>query len=98
MPSMVTLCVMCWDLSGYSEEERTSQRVSNQSAAVKIMMAISEPPAMFDLFLSTSHVCVFASLLLDLLDFGTNPITNFSLELGLVVLQLQILDGFSIIV
>jgi hypothetical protein len=44
----------------------------------------------------TLRLCVFGSLLLDLFDPGTKPVANFSLELCLVVLLLQILDGFSI--
>jgi hypothetical protein len=39
---------------------------------------------------------LFGALLLDLFDPGTKPLANFSLELCLIVLQFQILDGFSI--
>ena len=70
----------------------------SQRAAASMIMAISEPTAV-DMFLtpsSTSHSCVFGSLLLDLLNPGTKPLLNFSLELCLIVLRLQILDGFSI--
>jgi hypothetical protein len=39
---------------------------------------------------------MFGSLLLDLFDPGTKPAANLPLELSLIFLQLQILDGFSI--
>ena len=76
---------------------RTSQQLSNLRAAVKIGMAISEPPAVFifDLFVD-SNSRVSGSLLLDLFDPGTKPSFNFSFELCLIVLLLQILDGVSI--
>ena len=82
----------------YLEEDRTSQRMPNQRAAAVIIMAVNEPTAvsMFNPPSLTSDVCVFGSLLLDLFDPGTKPLTNFSLELCLVVLQLQFLDGFPI--
>ena len=36
------------------------------------------------------------SFILNLFDLCTKPLANFSLELCLIVLELQILDGFSI--
>jgi hypothetical protein len=82
----------------YLEKDRTSQRMPNQRAAAIAMMAINEPTAvyMFYPLSSTSNSCLLGSLLLDLFDPGTKPLGNFSLELCLVVLQLQILDGVSI--
>lgn len=82
----------------YLDEDRTSQRKPNQRATANTIMAINEPAAvsMFNPLSSTSSIRVFGSLLLDLFDPGTKPSAYFSLEFCLIVLQLQILDGFSI--
>ena len=82
----------------YLENDRTSQRMPNPRATAIAIMAINEPTvvSMFSPLSSTSNDCLFGSLLLDLFDLGTKPRANFSLELCLVVLELQVLDGFSI--
>ena len=82
----------------YLENDRTSQRTPNQRATAIAIMAINEPTvvSMFSSLSSTSNDCRFGSFLLDLFDLGAKPLANFSLELCLVVLQFQVLDGFSI--
>ena len=82
----------------YLENDRTSQRMPNQRATAIAIMAINEPTvvSMFSPLSSTSNDCRFGSLLLDLFDPGTKPLANFPLELCLIVLKLQVLDGFSI--
>jgi hypothetical protein len=69
----------------------------NQRAAAISAMAINEPTAVSMIYLSSaSRTRVFGTLLLDLFDPGTKPRAYFPLKLCLIVLQLQILDGFSI--
>jgi hypothetical protein len=81
----------------YLENDRTNQRTPRQRPTAIVIMTINEPTvvSMFSPLSSTSNVCLFGSLLLDLFDPGTKPRANFSLELCLVVLELQVLDGFS---
>src|SRR5215216_5104270 len=82
----------------YLENDRTIQRKPNQRAAASIAMIINELTAvsMFLAPLSTSNVYVFGALLLDRFDLCTKPDAHLPLDLCLIVLKLQFLDGFSI--